>query len=377
MGVLLKTVFSAFLISRFISSLFIYMGHMQREFLSPIPGGWEGVKNWWLNPWTTYDSKWYIDIAINGYMEQTSSFFPLYPFLLKIGGEIETNAVVTGIMISNFCFLAALAVIFLLTKLDFNEKAASTTVWLLAFFPTTAFFSAAYTESLFLLLLVSSFYLARRGNWLGAGSMGLLASLTKNPGILISIALAIEYLRSIKLGGCRPSVKGMIGLLLPISGFLAVQAYFGAIFGSPFSGVTSQEFYYRSVTWPWEPVIKDIVGIFTLNIADSITFLPITFLNTLVVMLVFVFAVKYRSILRPSYAVLMLGVTLMHLTYARTIPPYTIGAVRYMSVIFPFTQLAALSANNFSRYIKLLAATVYLFVFATFNYFFGLKIFLG
>lgn len=372
MDVFLKTVFPAFLISRLISSLFVYIGHIQREFLSPVPGGWEGVSNWWLNPWTTYDSEWYIDIAINGYTEQTSAFFPLYPLLLKIGGETESSVALTGVLISNACFLAALAVVFLLTKLDFNENISSATVWLMAFFPATIFFSAVYTESLFLLLLVSSYYLARRGYWLGAGVAGLLASLTKNPGILISIALAIEYLKSIKCGNCRTGIKGMAGLLLPITGFMAVQAYFASMFSSPFSGVTSQEFYYRSVTWPWEPVIKDIVGIFTFRIPD-----PVTVLNVLAVIMVIVFTVRYRSILRPSYALLMSGVMLMHLTYARTIAPYTLGAVRYMSVIFPFTQLLAVSLNGYVRYIKLLAVTGYLLFFTIFSYYFGLKIFLG
>src|SRR5262245_17225291 len=77
---------SPFLLSRVWVALFVYLGHARRPFLAPVLGGWEGVANWWLNPWTTYDSQWFLRIATTGYEPLTASFFPLYSLLLKPTG---------------------------------------------------------------------------------------------------------------------------------------------------------------------------------------------------------------------------------------------------------------------------------------------------
>ena len=191
----LKTVALAFFCSRFFCSFFVYLGHYYRKTPAFMPGMWEGVDNGWLNPWTTYDSVYYLTIAKVGYQNFTSPFFPLYPLLLRLGGDSQIGMAIVGIVISNLAFAAALYFLYRLTEMDNGHKAATAAVWLLAFFPTTAFFSAVYTESTFLLLLLLCFYSARQHQWMIGGLSGALASLCRNPGVLISDALALEYLR--------------------------------------------------------------------------------------------------------------------------------------------------------------------------------------
>ncbi len=363
-----------FFLSRILIGLFVYLGHTQRPFLQPVPGGWEGVANWWLNPWTTYDSQWFIDIAINGYREQTSAFYPLYPLLLKLAGTSEATAALLGVILSNLSFAVALFFLYELTRMDFKEQVARASVWALAFFPTTAFFSAVYTESFFLLLLLVSFYLARRHRWLPAGMLGLLAALTRNSGVIVFVALALEYIVSKHYNWRRFRVANLISIFLPLLGFVGVQLYFWHAFGSLGSGIKSQELYHRVFGWPWEPVWKDFFNVVTFQARE-----PVTFLNLFVTILTLVFVVKYRKILRPAYGLLMLGIILMHLCYPRIIPPYTIGAARYMSTTFPFVQLIAFAFTRLSlpRILKPAAAGLYFCICILFSYYFGLKWFLG
>lgn len=370
----LRTAITAFVASRVLCGLFVYLAHCRREYLSPVSGGWEGVENWWINPWTTYDSLWFISIARDGYQEHTAAFFPLYPLLLKLGGDTEIGMAIVGVFVSNASFLFALYIVHRLTEMDFSEKVAKITVFLLAFFPTTVFFSAVYADSLFLLLLLLTFYLARRSYWLMAGIMGLLAALTRNPGILVFFALVYEYIVSANSDRKKYSLIDIASISLPLVGFISVQAYFSAIFGNKLSGITSQQFYHRDIGWPWVPVWKDFYNISTFNSFDLTTFV-----NFIVIVFAFVLTVKYRNVLKASYCFFLLGIMLMHLTYQRIIPPYTIGAARYMAMTFPFAQLIAIKVNQLSLrpFFMGMAVAQYVFISFIMSYIFGLKGFLG
>src|SRR4051794_20471605 len=171
-----------FLLSRVWVALFAYFGHARRPYLAPVPGGWEGVANWWLNPWTTYDSQWFIRIATAGYESLTASFFPLYSLLLNPAGPDPVRMAAWGFLISNLAFAAGLVVLYRLTALDYDERTGRAALWLLAFFPTAAIFSAVYSESIFLLFLVAAFYALRRDAWGWTGVWAFLAALTRNSG---------------------------------------------------------------------------------------------------------------------------------------------------------------------------------------------------
>ena len=53
-----------------------------------------------------------------------------------------------------------------------KASAATNTVWIVAWLPIALFLSAVYSESLFLLLVIGSFYAARLGRWPAAGALG-------------------------------------------------------------------------------------------------------------------------------------------------------------------------------------------------------------
>jgi hypothetical protein len=161
----LKLVATVFIVSRLWTALFVYLGHSSHPFHEFIPGGWAGVNNWWLNPWTTYDSYHFMNVALAGYKPQTANFFPLYPLLLRLAGGNIIVMSAWGVLLSNAAFAVALYYLYCLTRLDCNARLARLAVMVLAFFPTTAYFSAVYSESVFLLLSVAAFYYVRRNRW--------------------------------------------------------------------------------------------------------------------------------------------------------------------------------------------------------------------
>lgn len=150
--------------------------------------------------WANFDGEHYLSIAIFGYKTLEQAFFPIYPLLINvITGPFRLDlyssllsATLGGILISNVAFLFALFILFKLIKEDYSNEVGAWTILLLLAFPTSFYFGSVYSESLYLLLSVSSFYFARKGKWPLAGVLGMVASATRVFGIVLFPALLIE-----------------------------------------------------------------------------------------------------------------------------------------------------------------------------------------
>jgi Mannosyltransferase (PIG-V) len=168
-----------------------------------------------------WDSIHYLLIAEHGYAAPASTvFYPLYPLLVRSIGFLIGSDAAAGIAISLASFWVALTLLHRLTKLELGPRAADATVLLLAFAPLSFFFSAVYTESLFLALSLGSFYAARRGRWRLAAVLGGLAAPTRVTGIVLALPLAVMYLQE-----RRRLDRGLAWLLLVPTGLGAYLAY--------------------------------------------------------------------------------------------------------------------------------------------------------
>ncbi len=151
-----------------------------------------------VGPAARWDSVWYLTIAKNGYgtahSHAQAAFYPLYPMLMRVVGWIVGSPLLAGILVSLACFLGALVLLHRLAALELGPRDARGTVLLVAFFPTAFFFSAVYSESLFLLVTVGAFLAARSGRWAWAGALGALAALTRNTGVLLLLPLLLLFL---------------------------------------------------------------------------------------------------------------------------------------------------------------------------------------
>ena len=139
-------------------------------------------------------------IAMSLAFPVTLVFFPLYPLLIRaIHALLLLPAndywwLVIAIALSNVALLIGLTYLRALLAMDFDEYPAPRTITYLLIFPTTFFFSGAYSESLFLALTVAAFYYARSNRWLLACILAALATLTRSQGMILALPLLIEYL---------------------------------------------------------------------------------------------------------------------------------------------------------------------------------------
>jgi Mannosyltransferase (PIG-V) len=143
-------------------------------------------------PAARWDSVWYLAIAGGGYgAPGRAAFFPLYPLLAHAGGWVIGSRLVAGALISLACLVVGLAVLHELTRLELGAGAARWTVVALAASPVSLFFSAVYSESLFLAVSAGSLLCARRGRWWWAGALGAAAAATRSAGVVLLVPLVM------------------------------------------------------------------------------------------------------------------------------------------------------------------------------------------
>ncbi len=165
------------------------------------------VLNRLVAPAARYDSFWYLGIAKHGYYsDQAHAFFPLYPMLIRVVSYLVDEPLLVGLVISLVCFTGSLVLLYRLAELDIGPRAARLTVWLIALFPMSFYFSAVYTESLFTLLSIWAIYAARKERWLLAGVMAGLASAARSDGFVLIVPLVWIYLWGPRPGAPRPDI---------------------------------------------------------------------------------------------------------------------------------------------------------------------------
>ncbi|MEK7526370.1 MAG: hypothetical protein AAB546_02735 [Patescibacteria group bacterium] len=206
---------------------------LQKNFL----GG--GMGNYLKNPyfwsWLNFDGEHYLSIAQSGYKSLQHFYFPLYPVLVGLiasffNKSIENLALV-GLVLSNLSFLFALVGLWKLVRLDYTAEVARTTLVLLTVFPTSFYFGSFYTESLFLLTVVWSFYFFRKSNFFWAAVFGIFASATRSIGVILLPVFLGEYFLTSKH---KKNFKLAFLLFIPL-GLAAYMYYLYLTTGNAFA----------------------------------------------------------------------------------------------------------------------------------------------
>jgi Mannosyltransferase (PIG-V) len=180
------------------------------------------------SPANRWDGGWFLSIAENGYDRPSPSataFFPLYPLSIRIVGELIGSFALAGIIVSLVAFWFALYLLHRLTALEAGHAAADRAALLLAFFPTAFYFSAIYSESLFLALSLGCVYSARLERWGWAAVLAALATATRSAGLMLIVPLLIMVLYGPRGSGRAPGVKEAGAVVAPFAALLAYMAY--------------------------------------------------------------------------------------------------------------------------------------------------------
>lgn len=159
-----------------------------------------------LLAWMQKDALWYTSIAHIGYWyvptdASSVNFFPLYPAAIwlvqhitgLVYGQQAQAYLLAGMIVSCVCFLAAAVVLYRLVWDRFGQPTAYLAVLLIAVFPFSLFYGAAYAESPFLLLAVLAFLGVERKSWWLAGICALLAGAVRPNGVFVSVAVIVAY----------------------------------------------------------------------------------------------------------------------------------------------------------------------------------------
>ncbi len=290
------------------------------------------------------DCAWYLGIARNGYeqrsfddkQERNWAFFPLFPLMWRLASKITGGFELTGIWLSNIFFLAAL---FILHKnvgaFGFDEQVADRTVFYVAIFPTSYFFSLPMTESLFLLLIAGSFLAAKSDRWWLAGIIGAFATATRSSGMILLPSLLLLYWQTERR--FKPQAKILSLLLIP-AGLLAFMFHLRLITGNALAFKDVLVAWNRRPAFFLRPLLDYVFN--PLELSFGWDFRMVNFASAMTA-----FACGFALLKRREWALALF-------TLASVIMPLSAPALplqsltRYVMVIFPIFIMLAVAGGR-------------------------------
>ncbi|MBK6011124.1 hypothetical protein [Streptomyces sp. MBT53] len=164
-----------------------------------------------------WDALWYTRVADLGYgyevrlpngdVHSNLAFFPLLPWLERFMHAVSPLSYADGgLVVSLLASLAAAWGIFAVAEHVYGRRAGVCAVLLWAVLPVGIVQSMAYSESLFTALAAWSLYAALTGRWLTAGTLALLAGLTRPVGLAVVAAVWVAGVTSF----VAPSVTSFV-----------------------------------------------------------------------------------------------------------------------------------------------------------------------
>ncbi len=227
-----------------------------------------------------FDSGWYHSIASKGYRyveggRSNLAFFPLYPQLMSVGGRLlggaQQHFYYAGIAVSWIAFAVAIWLLYLLARLDVSEQAALRAGVYAAMLPSSYFFGAVYSESLFLLKLVGAVYTMRTRRWMWAAVAGAAMTATRVNGIMFVPALGWLAWQASRSDAMQ-RIPAMAAVAASLAGIGAYCAFNYQLSGNPF------EWYASIERWGYSPGGSPLAGLS--RIANALVTHPMDFLTT-------------------------------------------------------------------------------------------------
>lgn len=235
-----------------------------------------------------FDAGWYLRLARRGYdwnealrgRPQNVAFFPLYPALMRVSGDLVTvparlldqpdwlgggdaRVLWGGVLVSIACFCVALVRLGRLAGQDTRDIAAGRrAVVLLSAWPFAFFFSAPYSEALFLLTSVSTVLAWRESHGLGrAFAWGVAAGLTRSNGWTLAIPLLVDVWRRRR----EPDVAArLLAATGPVAGMALFSGYVFTLTGRPLEWLSAQEGWGRTLS-PFAFITRRVASIVELG----------------------------------------------------------------------------------------------------------------
>lgn len=232
-----------------------------------------------LNDHVSWDSEYYISIAVAGYddpqmraipptfswsqpqvglkgdhpdwISMNYAFFPFYPLMMRVvafplhlfGMNEVAGAALAGVLVSMVGTLGALVALYDLGRGGMDEPGGLRAAFYLLIFPAGMFLAQVYTEGLFLGLSFGALALARRGRWIWAALLAMCATWTRAAGALLLLPMVWFWWKQSGLTHAPRRLSGvkLATLLLAGSPLLAYLIWW-LVLGEPFHTVESRFF---------------------------------------------------------------------------------------------------------------------------------------
>jgi hypothetical protein len=234
-----------------------------------------------------------------------------------------------------------------------------------AFSPMAFFFSAVYSESLYLALSVGLFYAARQGRFAAVGVLGALAGATRSAGVVLLLPALLLYVYGPRED--RPADfplarglarryrlrKDLLWLALVPLGLVLYAAYLGLAGGDPLSPFHAQDVWGRHFAGPYLGVWDGLRAAFEgarqlLSLQQSHLYYPIdgnsAFINSEHNLLLLAFlaaaVVAVVGVLRRlplAYGAYVIAALALPLSYPVTAQPL-MSLPRFLVVLFPLSM---------------------------------------
>ena len=324
------------------------------------------LSNFLLYPYGNFDASYYLQIAASGYTIN-AGFFPLFPLSIYLLSFIFNSILpylvpqfFVGIFLASIYFALSLIFFYKLLRIDFKENIAFTSIIFLLIFPTSFFYAAIYSEGLFLLLSLISFYFARKKKWFWAGIAGAFLSATRLVGITILPALLWEYYFHEK----KKSISKLLSILVVPFGLIIYSYYNFLKWGNPLYFIQAQGNFQNnrsveSIILPFQTIIryfKILIGVNPYLYEWWVAFFELGFFLFASTMLY----VAWKKRIRFSY--ILFGILCL------LIPASTgtfSGIPRYVAVLFPMFIALALIKNKLFKVAYIAISAILLFIFFT------------
>ena len=227
-----------------------------------------------LNLPARYDAGWYLGIAANGYRwdpavsgQQNIAFMPALPMLMRFGGRLLGGQPLwAGQIVVLLASFWGFVYVYRLARAWLGDaEGAATAIALLAAYPFAVFYSAVYTESIFLLCSAGAFYHLTRREYGRTAAFALLCGFARPNGFLMAIPLALVAVwpalvdawahRSTGLGGriraaLRTSSPTVAAASAAVVGVVVFSAFIYTITGRPFAWLEAHAAWGRTFgTW--------------------------------------------------------------------------------------------------------------------------------
>ena len=216
----------------------------------------------WLEAFDRWDARYYLTIAAHGYPAHATdfrAFFPGYPLVIRAvhtgtGGLLGYPS--AAVVVSVVAFTLTAGLLYRLVARHTSTRTALITTLLFCWFPTSVFFLAPYSESLFALEIVAVAVLVDRGRWWWAALVAGFASATSPESVVLTAALVVAAVVA-RRGTARIVGYAIVGSL----GAAGFVAYLAVRFHRPFAFSDALTGFHREAVVPVVSIIQNIDAI--------------------------------------------------------------------------------------------------------------------